>query len=111
MSEEDYLSFLQRWVIVNSYIYYEKDDSICTDHQYDKIAYFLAKKQNEYTGDINLNTQYGYVFYDFDGTTGFDLYHRLSDEDKEKIIRTANHIMWTFKRERNSHEKKKQNKT
>jgi len=110
MSEEEYLSFLQRWIIVNSYIYYENDDSIFTDHQYDKVAYFLAQRQSEYKGDIKTATQYGYVFHDFDGTTGFDLYHRLKDEDKNIIIRVANHVIWLFKRERGVDEKKRKTK-
>lgn len=31
------------------------------------------------------NTQYGYCMYDFDVTTGFDLWSRLTEHDKEHI--------------------------
>ena len=42
---------------------------------------------------IKENTQYGYAFYDFDGTTGFDLYHRLNRTDKEMIKKIAMNIL------------------
>ena len=34
---------------------------------------------------VKVNTQYGYVFYDYDGTTGFDLFDRLKQKDKTMI--------------------------
>lgn len=39
--------------------------------------------------DIKNNTQYGYIMYDFDGTTGFDLYSRLNEHDKKYLISIA----------------------
>ena len=75
---------LQRWVLVASWIYYEANDSIVEDSFYDRTARRLVELQKNYKGDIK-DTQYGYVFYDFDGTTGFDLYHRLKDSDKIRI--------------------------
>lgn len=78
------INYLQRFIIVNSYLYYEKDDSAITDKQFDEAAKQLAKLQKNY--DIS-KTQYGYAFYDFDGTTGFDLWERLTVADKT-IIKT-----------------------
>lgn len=78
------INYLQRFILVNSYLYYEKDDSVITDKQFDEVAKQLVKLQRDY--DIS-KTQYGYVFYDFDGTTGFDLWERLTAVDKT-IIKT-----------------------
>ena len=74
------IDFLQRKIILNSIAYYELNTSQLTDKQYDELSRQLVDMQKEV--DIK-DTQYGYVFYDFDGTTGFDLYHRLNDKDKE----------------------------
>lgn len=78
------INYLQRFILVNSYLYYEKDDSVITDKQFDEAAKQLVKLQKGY--DIN-RTQYGYAFFDFDGTTGFDLWERLTVVDKT-IIKT-----------------------
>ena len=36
---------------------------------------------------------YGYIFYDFDGTTGFHLYDRLNENDKNYLDNIVNHIL------------------
>ena len=43
-------------------------------------------------GDIR-DTQYGYAMDDFDGTTGFDLYYRLCDEDREYLENMVRHYI------------------
>lgn len=75
---------LQRWVLVASWVYYEANDSIVEDSFYDQTARRLVALQKDCKCGIE-NTQYGYVFHDFDGTTGFDLFHRLNDKDKNHI--------------------------
>lgn len=81
------INFLQRVILIHSYLYYETDKTIWSDKKYDEVAKRLVSLQNNYK-DIN-KTQYGYVFNDYDGTTGFDLYHRLNKKDKEQIKRIA----------------------
>lgn len=77
------VNYLQRFILVNSYLYYEKDDSAITDKQFDEAAKQLVELQKNY--DIS-KTQYGYVFYDFDGTTGFDLWERLTAVDSVYLL-------------------------
>lgn len=39
--------------------------------------------------DIHKRTDLYYIYHDFDGSTGFDLYHRLNKKDKLKYKKKA----------------------
>ena len=93
-TEAEKISFLQRVILVHSYLYYEKDNSVWTDKQYDEVSKQLAEMQKAKTAIwIQDITQYGYAFYDFDGTTGFLLWGRLKDKDKEQIAGISENII------------------
>ena len=78
------INFLQRKILLNSILYYEYNKNKISDHFYDELCEQLVKLQEEYSmnNDI-LDTMYGYVYYDFDGSTGYHLYNRLTNEDKK----------------------------
>ena len=77
------IDFLQRVILIHSYAYYQLDRTKWTDRKYDKVSKQLVRLQSQYNREwIKEKTQYGYVFYDFDGTTGFDLWDRLNSQDK-----------------------------
>lgn len=78
------IEFLQRKIILNSIAYYEYDTNFLSDKYYDSMCRQLVAMHDEY-GDIS-DTQYGYVFGGFDGSTGFDLYYRLTDEDRRYLV-------------------------
>lgn len=101
---------VQRWILIASWIYYEGDDSMVDDKFYDRIAYRLVDLQKNFPGDVQTETAYGYAFYDFDGTTGFDLFSRLTDKDKEKISHHAMHILKFMREDRAKATKKKKGK-
>ena len=72
------------------------DNSVWTDRKYDEVAKQLTNIQKEHTTKWIKNiTQYGYCFYDFDGTTGFDLWDRLNQKDKRFIRNIAERIVKT----------------
>lgn len=81
------IEYLQRKIILNSIAYYMFDRSPLSDRSYDELSRQLVQMQAEYN-DIS-ETQYGYVMYDFDGTTGFDLYDKLRTEDKKYLVMIA----------------------
>ena len=84
---QDYIDFLQRFIILHSYIYYELDNNYISDMEYDKKSKELVKYKNEYP-DLWKNSMYYKQFGDdYNGATGFTLYHDLDDEQK-KIIRS-----------------------
>lgn len=88
------IDFLQRVILIHSYLYYEADNSVWSDRKYDEAAKQLTNIQNKHTTKWVKNiTQYGYCFYDFDGTTGFDLWDRLNKKDKRFIQNIAERIV------------------
>lgn len=86
------INFLQRKIIINSIIYYELNTNKLSDKAYDELSRQLVELYSEYDGNIEKDTQYGYAMYDFDGSTGFDLYGRLNDRDKAYLRNIAQHI-------------------
>lgn len=86
------ISTLQRWILVHSIIYYELNASLVSDKVFDANALQLVQMQNEFPDEAK-ESQYWYVFSDFDGTTGFDLYHKLSQKDKLYLVHIARHTL------------------
>lgn len=97
------VNFLQRKIIINSIAYYELDNPVLSDKQYDELCRQLVSLQK--TVDIS-HTQYGYCFQDFDGSTGFDLYGRLNEYDKTYLKHIAEIGLRSYKSETNPPTKK-----
>lgn len=91
-SEKAKMSALQRWLIVHSILYYVMDTNVVSDKVFDANARQLVAMQAEYT-DAAKETEYWYVFSDFDGNTGFDLYYGLNKKDKEYLTHIAQHVL------------------
>ena len=90
------ISTLQRWIIVHSIIYYELNSSVVTDKVFDANAKQLVKMQND-NPKTSAQSDYWYVFNDFDGSTGFDLYHRLNKKGKQYLKHIAQVILNLYK--------------
>lgn len=86
------MSALQRWLIVHSILYYELDNAIISDAMFDANARQLVQMQEDFPDEAE-DTDYWYVFYDFDGTTGFDLWDRLNKHDKTYLKHIAEHVL------------------
>lgn len=87
---------LQRWIIIQSYLYYETDLELVTDKVYDRNCIELVNLISENQKDFK-ESMYDHIFYDFDGTTGFDLYYRLEGKEKERIDDYIGNILYAFK--------------
>jgi hypothetical protein len=81
------IQLLQRSILVNSFAYYELNENILYDFQYDTNAKQLAVLKKEYPEEFKRSRYYEY-FHDFccedDGTTntsGFDLIDRVRRAD------------------------------
>lgn len=100
------IEYLQRRIIVHSILYYELDNSILEDYQYDGISRQLIKLMSETSDEEFRKTEYYYCMHDFDGTTGFDLYNRLNDNDKTKLMRIAQNVLDVYMRKKYGKTKK-----
>ena len=81
------IQLLQRSILVNSFAYYELNENILSDFQYDANARQLAELKKEYPDEHNKSRYYEY-FYDYcsdvEGahyTSGFDLLQRVRKQD------------------------------
>ena len=87
LTTQEYIDFLQRYIIVHSYIYYELNNNVISDREYDLKAKELVQYKNDYP-DLWKNSMYYKQFGDdYNGATGFTLFHDLTEHQKE-IIRS-----------------------
>lgn len=83
------IQLLQRSILVNSFAYYELNENILTDFQYDDNAKQLAELKREYPEEFKRSRYYEYFkdyCSDIDGTvntSGFDLLERVRKVDKD----------------------------
>ena len=86
------ISFLQRRVIVACIAYYELDATVISDTDYKELAEQLVEYQRRYKEDAEKST-YWYVMNDFCVSTGFDIYDKLNEHDKEYLTLIASHVI------------------
>jgi hypothetical protein len=104
------IQLIQRWILVQSFAYYELNENIVSDFKYDANAKQLERLVMENHEDAKRSRYYDY-FYDFfdesDGThmtSGFDLLERVKRRDKNLYKRihmdaaNALHLKATYNR-------------
>lgn len=96
------IEFIQRRIIVFSILYYNMDESILTDQEFDAASHQLVKLMEDTPKSVLEKTRYWYCMYDFDGSTGFDLYRRLTPSDAEQLNNLAGWIRREYRKGDNS---------
>lgn len=75
-------------MIVHSFLYYQMDNPIISDDQWQKFADELTQLQNNYPKLCKIN-YYDKEFADFDGTTGMHLPQTIIEEGLAlKVLRS-----------------------
>lgn len=98
MSMQYKIDWLQRFIIVHSFIYYELDSNIISDKEYDSACKKLVKYKEDYP-DLWKSSEYYKQFGDeYNGATGFTLYHDLNDKQKAIIRSIAYSILSSRKK-------------
>ena len=93
LTTQEYIDFLQRFIIVHSFIYYELDYNVLSDGQYDCKTKELVLYKNEHPDLWRKSEYYKQFGDDYNGATGFTLYHDLSDKQKTYIHGIVNSIL------------------
>lgn len=89
------IEMLQRWIIVQSYIYYEMNDSVVSDSMYDNNVLQLVEMMEDYPKAAKLS-RYKKIFHDFDGSTGYHLSYRLRGKLKTFVeMQAASVVAYT----------------
>lgn len=96
------IEFIQRRIIVFSILYYNMDESILTDQEFDTASHQLVKLMEDTPKSVLEKTRYWYCMYDFDGSTGFYLYSRLTPSDAEQLNNLAGWIRREYRKGDNS---------
>lgn len=78
-------SWLQRYIILHSVLYYELDTTLITDRQFDQACQQYVQLYSSLLEEEKQSTQYFYCMANFDGTTGFDLSDKLTEDDRKRI--------------------------
>lgn len=90
------ISYLQRRILVYSIMYYEMNESCISDMEYDEISKQLVSMQHNVSKADLARTTYYYVFKDFEGSTGFDLFSKLNVKDREFLSKIAKHVYYQW---------------
>lgn len=80
------IDYLQRRIIVYSYIYYELNDNAISDRDYDILCKKLVKYKNDYPDLWKKSEYYKQFGDDYNGATGFNLFHELDGRQKKIIL-------------------------
>lgn len=88
------LDLLAKWLIVHSVVYYKLDESVVSDKAFDDNArqYVALAKEAPQT-----DSKWRYVMHDFDGSTGFHLFTRLTAADQHDILHIASNLVSQLK--------------
>lgn len=85
LSVQELINKLQRIIIIHSYIYYELDDNVISDREYDLKSKELVKYKNDYPELWKKSEYYKQFGDDYNGSTGFSLYRDLNEHQKAII--------------------------
>lgn len=96
LSIQEKINRLQRIIIVHSFLYYELDFNIVSDKEYDDMCKKLVKYKNDYPELWTLSEYHKQFGDEYNGCTGYTLYHDL-DKHQKSIIES---IAYTLRRPR-----------
>ena len=97
-SDKTKISLLQRRILVYSIQYYRLSETVISDKEYDSISRQLLQLQKTASKEDREDSQYWYVFNDFDANTGFDLYDRLTTNDQIYLTKIAALVLSNYQK-------------
>ena len=95
------IQLLERSILVNSFAYYELNENILSDFQYDANAIQLSELKRDHPEEFKRSKYYDY-FYDYcqdsdaHYTSGFDLIERVRKADEDLYRRIWMDAAWAL---------------
>lgn len=95
------IQLLERSILVNSFAYYELNENILSDFQYDANATRLSELKRDHPEEFKRSKYYDY-FYDYyqdsdvHYTSGFDLIERVRKADEDLYRRIWMDAAWAL---------------
>lgn len=83
-----------------SIMYYQLNESCISDFRYEAIVRQLLKLQAKMSLKELEKTTYYYAMSDFEGSTGCDLYSKLTKKDQEYLTEIAEKVYALWKKEK-----------
>lgn len=68
----------ERQILVHSFLYYQLNESIISDHTFDKWSKELVELREKHPEEYHASV-YAQEFYEFDGSSGYDLPYGYPD--------------------------------
>ena len=93
LTPQEYIDFLQRFILVHSYIYYELNNNVISDKFYDAKSKELVRLKNQYPDEWKSSMYYEQFKDDYNGATGFTLFYDLPKSEQEKIRRISMSVL------------------
>lgn len=99
-TDKEKIQLLERSILVNSYSYYELDNPILSDFQYDMNTRQLLELKRS-NPEAFKKSRYHKYFDNFESGTGFDLTSRVKkNKNLYKLISRDAHLALRLKKER-----------
>lgn len=89
------ISFLQRRVIVACIAYYELNETLISDADYTELAEQLIEEQAAHPEDAEKSAYY-YAMKGFEVSTGYDAFEKLTDADKDWLVKIARRALAAY---------------
>lgn len=89
---QDYINWLQRYIIIHSYIYYFKDDNFISDRVYDAKSKELVELRKAYPEEWKKSQYYIQFGDEYVGNTGCDLLDGLQNRELNRIMTIVDHM-------------------
>ena len=95
------IQLLERSILVNSFAYYELNENILSDFQYDANAIQLSELKRDHPEEFKRSKYYDYFFDycqdpDVHYTSGFDLIERVRKADEDLYRRIWMDAAWAL---------------
>lgn len=98
MTTQDTIDWLCRKIIIHSIIYYDYNENIISDSDYDNVCKQLYSLIQNNQKDIQ-NCYYYHILKDYSPATGFDLKYKLENTHKEYLEHLASVVLKQYKSE------------